>query len=457
MNPLQRWAPADSFASVDARRTITEVTDAYFDGGHWQALLNEVVAPQDHQAAEALEGLLDLAREHQLTNLQLAAEGHLRNFSCKSSAWLSAKLVLAPTTDDVLFAFDKDNAGEAKPMWERAIERWAAVGDRDALERLSMLLASPRPRLSAAVRRVLLKMQDTVDASMHADINRLLGTAVPYREAGRHTKADGDCLVHALRGTVSPDHNIYQCDAQVVHEVRKQLSVALARHHPTALPEPIAQVVQGFYAELLEVSLCAEDSDLPNRRALEQLAQQLGVNKRGQVRFDQLNAQAQTTLVREFARFMGAPGHYLPCALVPLLAQVSGRAVSLYAEPHGWQHFGADGKPCGPTQDAVAIRFHARLQHYERVVGPQESAVQLVDDVNEEAVPNEPQAQQVPHFPVVRRPPPRAISTAALSTRTGSASSLFELSVSAKASKPLNPRKDGLVTRFFNWAGRLFR
>lgn len=454
MNPLQCSLEKKSTQSLEVNWDPNDVFCAYPKGG-WQTLLAEVAASQNLQAVNALEGVLDLARARQCTALQQAAEDHLGKFPCTSSAWFAARLVVSPTTDDILFAFDKADSNEKSPMWERAIERWAAVGDRDALERLSMLLASPRPRLSAAVRRVLLKMQDTVDAPMHADINRLLGTTVPYRKEGRSTLADGNCLIHAVLGTAS--RNAYRCEPDIVRNVRQRLSLLLASHDPEQLPESTAQVVQGFYAELLEVSLCAEGSDLPNRKAVEEMALQLGVHLQGRVPFEQLAVEAQRAVLQACARFLAEPGHYLPCALVPLLAQVAGRAVSLYAEPQGWQHFDAGGKPCGPTQDAVAIRFHARLQHYERVEVPLESAVQLVDDVDEEAVPNEPQVQQVPHFPVVRRPPPRAMSTAAFSTRTGSTSSLFEFPTSARASKPLKPRKGGLVTRFVNWAGQLLR
>lgn len=446
MNPLQRLPAVGFPVPVEARRTTADVTDAYLDGGNWLDLLKEVAAPQDGQAVEALEGLLDLARSSAWADLQLAAEDLLGQFRGTSSGWVAARLVLSPTTDDILYAFDMDRsgAGDAKPGWERAIDRWAAQGGREAFDRLTAILGSPRPRLSAVVRSALIKMQDRADASMHADINGVLGTAVPHRRAGRRTEADGDCLIHALLGASS--QNVYRCEAGTVREVRRLLGTSLASHDPGALPEPIAQVVRRFYEELLEVCLCVEGSDQPNRPALERVVLQLGLRARDPVPFDQLAVDARRAVLKACADFLAEPGHYLPCSLVPLLAQVSGQAVSLYVDGRGWLHFGRDGRPCAPTQEAVAIRFHAHRQHYERVEGP----------LND-AVPGEPPACRVPRFPVERRPRSVEMPTSSFSTRTGSTSSLSELGAKAVVSAPSRPRQDGLVARFFSWVGGLFR
>lgn len=456
MNSLLPTVPqAPSRPMEDARQTANEVIDAFFDGANWSSRLCALAAPQDLQAVEALEGLLDLARTNQWADLGQAVEGQLRSFPCTSSAYFAAKVVVSPSPDDILFFARKETetgrTGEGPPMWQRAIERWVAQGGPEAFAGLVPLLDSSCSGVPAVVRAALRKMQDGADASLHADINRLLGTRVPDFKVGTSTVGDGNCLIHAMLGTES--RNGYQCNDRTVRDVRQQLGAALASPDHGTLAGPIAEVARGFYEELLAVRHFGEALGLPNRKALQQAAERLGTNVRNDVRFDELAFDAQRHVIQACADFFAEPGHYLPCSLVPLLAQVSKRAVSLYVDQLGWQHFDANGQPGEPVRDAVAIRFHARRQHYERVEGPPHSALPLADDVDEGVVPDEPQARAVPKFPVVRRSLSPERSETVLSTRVSSSASLLVLpspSVSAT-------RKAGLVTRFFNWVGQLFR
>ncbi len=431
MNAAQVPATVNRFVPVEVC-PITAVIDAYERQGNWSSHLNALAAPQDPPAVEALEGLLDLARSSACADLQQAVEDLLRRFGPWSSGYHEARLVVSPSIDGILHAYDTDQggAGGARPRWETAIERLAAQGGRDAVEHLAGLLDTPRDGLPAAAKRALLKMQDTADATVHAEINRVLGTAVPYRKAGLPTRGDGNCLIHALLGTTS--RNGYGCTLGTVKQVRQALSTTLARHDPEKLPEPIAQVVRGFYEEVLEASDAVMGSDLPNRKALASVAWQLGAHLRAGVTFDQLPGDAKQAVFQACALFVAEPGHYLPCALVPLLAQVTGQAVSLYAEPDGWQHVGQDGRPCAPARDAVAIRFVAHRQHYERVEGPPE-----------EAVPDEPKPRRMSGRDGAHRRPS--------SSSTGST-----LSIEGAPPKASPPRKEGLVARLFSWVGRFF-
>lgn len=427
MNVVQGSPEWGNNGSEEVRPTPDHVGAAYCGGGDWRGLLNAVAAPQDPPAVEALEKLLDFARSSACVDLQEAVEVLLRRFGFRSSGYHEARLVVSPTPDDILYVYDtdKNGAGCDGPRWKRAVERLAAQGGRDAVEHLAGLLITPRKDLPAVVKKALLRMQDTADATVHAQINRVLGTAVPYREAGLPTQGDGNCLIHALLGTAS--RNGYGCEPETIQQVRQALSTALARHDPERLPEPIAKVVRGFYEELLEARGCSTDSDLPNRQALASLAWQLGAHLRSGVSFDQLPGDAKKAVFQACALFVAEPGHYLPCALVPLLAQVTGKAVSLHAEPDGWRHFGPDGRPCASTQDAVAIRFAAHRQHHERVERPRKNTV-----------PCEPEARPVRLLGMARRP-------------TGST-----LSIEGAEFKAPPPRQEGLVARFFSWVGRFF-
>jgi len=393
MNPLQ---PISNHVVGEAPPTTSaHVVNAYLSGGNWPGSLTAVAFPQDKPAVDALEELLDFARANQWADLQEKVATCLQQFRPRSSGYQAAQLVISPTADGVLQAFDASGArvGERKPMWERAVARLAASGHPDAFTVLPELLKSDRPQLSATARGCLRKMQDTAEPSIHANINQLLGTTTPRREGGLSTVADGDCLFHAVLG--QPSLEGYRCQDSVIHRHRSRVANALKQCEVERLSNHFLGGLDGFYRELLEVAFLDAGQAIPNKKSLLGAVQELEGRLVLAVPFNELSRDSKQAVLDVYAAVHAQPRFFFSPTLIPLLALSVGRPIAWYVDGEGWCHVDSNGEAsASPLPGAVAIRFNAEAQHFERVEPPFLEVEEELPSLDEGEISQLPQALQ---------------------------------------------------------------
>lgn len=351
--------------------TAADVVGAYLSGGNWHTLLEVVGARRDVPAVEVLEELLDCSRENRWVGLNEKVSDGLQQCPPRSLGYHTAQLVISPTVDGILQAFNaSDNGwGGRKPMWERTLDRLAASGSSNAFDVLAELLKSDNQTLSATARGCLRKMQAASDAPLHTEINRVLGTTVPRREGGLSTVADGDCLLHAVLG--QPTLEGYRCEDSVIHRHRSRVANALKQCEVERLSNHFLGGLDGFYRELQEVAFLDAGQPIPNKESLLGAVQKLKGHLVLEVPFNELSRDSKQAVLDVYAALHAQPRFFFSPTLIPLLALSVGRPIAWYADGEGWCHVDSNGEAsASPLPGAVAIRFNAEAQHFERVEPP---------------------------------------------------------------------------------------
>lgn len=457
--------------------TADDVIGAYWTNGTWGSLLEGLGSRQDVPAVEALEGLLDFALDNQLADLQEKVAHCLSQFSRYSTGYHAAQLVHSSTVDGILHAFNasSERAGDKKPIWERALHRVAAGGGGDALRVLGELSKSDRPRLSDTARGCLRKMQDTAEPSIHANINQLLGTTVPRRKEGVATVADGDCLLHALLGQRTDAG--YRCDSTVIQGHRDRVAAALKQYKVEQMSDTLAMGLAGFYCELVNVAILDEGRPPPNEKFLLGSVQVLKDHLTLDGDFQALSCDSKQAVLNEYAALHAEPGFFFSLTLIPLVASLMGLPISLYVDEQGWRHVASDGNEyTSLLPDAVAIRFNAGMQHFERVEPP------LLEHEDEFSNIDEGEISQLPH--ALQYNSSKFIASSGIGFALSPNKELDELPASptstrphslpsskpesrlaivplrtpkpTEAAAPRPPVKESWFARFFSWFSRFF-
>lgn len=191
------------------------------------------------------------------------------------------------------------------------------------------------------------------------DIRRLLG--IPLLANETPTFGDGDCLYAAWFGQETEDG--YRCPEANVDTWRQKLKAELEKLNPLELPGEVKTAIDVFLHN-------------PSGERGEQVARFFPEDRRPGEAYDSLDNDPKKAVLNLFANECGEAKQYLFPPLVPFIAAVEGRPVSLYQDHEavsgdGWLHYDAHGKRCeGPVEGAVAIRYDLCRQHFERVEPP---------------------------------------------------------------------------------------
>lgn len=201
------------------------------------------------------------------------------------------------------------------------------------------------------------------------------------------TRADGDCLLHAAAGTLQNEEWICADPGEIRERLRARLEEladddnapyddrvrVLVDHH---MGQAIQQLSSTVYGSVLEGEALLEG--MPHSLEWTTLRRLDSADARTSLAVRLLNDSDNVrALLRSVANYYGTPGRYLPTSMVPFLAEVLQRPITLEAG-NTTTHYNGQGRVVQqPADGTVRIRFTVSStgdagNHFERIM-PQAS------------------------------------------------------------------------------------